>query len=119
MTDNMGMNDGGWTGFNQRSCDAYVACETEIGTELAAKNIRVAFITPKPKEPPHSLPADDLGNQSLAKFSEALTGVAQATGGRYVNIFQPMYDLLVAAHAKQPGVSVLLGDGVTLARPEN
>ena len=116
VTENLGMNDFGWSGFDQKHCDAFTACETEIGTELAAKNIRVAFITPKPVEK-DAKPADNPCNQSLSKFSEVLAGVAQATGGRYVNIFQPLLDLITAAHAKQPDVSVFEGDWVHPGAP--
>ena len=111
VTINFGMNDGGWGAPAPGIYEAYLACQTASARQLAAAGVRVAFITPKPVERT-AKPAELDGNKSLAKFSAGLSEVAQSTGARYANAFQPLLDLLVAGHEKQPNISLTGGDGV-------
>jgi lysophospholipase L1-like esterase len=111
VTINFGMNDGGWGAVDPKKYEAYLACQTASARQLAAAGARVAFITPKPVERT-AKPGDLEGNKSLAKFSAGLSEVAQSTGARYANAFQPLLDLLVAGHEKQPNISLTGGDGV-------
>lgn len=111
VTINFGMNDGGWGAAGAGIYEAYLACQTESAKQLKAAAARVAFITPKPVERT-AKPADLDGNKSLAKFSAGLSEVAQSTDARYANAFQPLLELLVARHEKQPNISLTGGDGV-------
>ena len=111
VTINFGMNDGGWGSPGPGIYEAYLACQTASARQLKAAGARVAFITPKPVERT-AKPADLDGNKSLAKFSAGLSEVAQSTDARYANAFQPLLDLLVAGHDKQPNISLTGGDGV-------
>lgn len=111
VTINFGMNDGGWGTAGPGIYEAYLACQTESARQLTAAGARVAFITPKPVER-SAKPAELEGNKSLAKFSAGLSEVAQASGARYANAFQPLIDLLFAGHEKQPNISLTGGDGV-------
>jgi lysophospholipase L1-like esterase len=111
VTINFGMNDGGWGAAGPGIYEAYLACQTESAKQLKAAGARVAFITPKPVERT-AKPAEFEGNKSLAKFSAGLSEVAQSTDARYANAFQPLLELLVAGHEKQPNISLTGGDGV-------
>jgi lysophospholipase L1-like esterase len=111
VTINFGMNDGGWGAAGAGIYEAYLACQTASARQLKAAGARVAFITPKPVERT-AKPAEFEGNKSLAKFSAGLSEVAQSTDARYANAFQPLLDLLVAGHEKQPNISLTGGDGV-------
>jgi lysophospholipase L1-like esterase len=111
VTINFGMNDGGWGAAGAGIYEAYLACQTASARQLKAAGARVAFITPKPVERT-AKPAELDGNKSLAKFSAGLSEVAQSTGARYANAFQPLLDLLVAGHEKHPNILLTGGDGV-------
>ncbi|MDR2848967.1 MAG: SGNH/GDSL hydrolase family protein [Verrucomicrobiota bacterium] len=114
VTVKFGMNDHAYQAFRPDICRAYVRSQTEIVNVLKANGARVALLTPQPIEDKKHTDAHDqnVKNQSLRQFSDALKGVADATGAVYVDQFAPYMSLMLKARAANPEAHIGGGDAV-------
>ncbi len=113
VTVKFGMNDHAYQAFREDICRAYARSQTEIVKVLKAEGARVALLTPQPIE--DKTPAEhdqNVKNQSLRKFSDALREVAAANGAVYVDQFDPYMKIMLGARAAKPDAMIGGGDAV-------
>jgi lysophospholipase L1-like esterase len=112
MTVDFGMNDGGYSAFNQDRFNNYMKGLQGMADQAKAANIRVAWITPQPVEPAEMGPAKTVYNSTLEKFSEGVKQIADKNQGRFVDQFHPFLDVLDKARAADPKNRIGGGDAV-------
>ncbi|HTL67257.1 MAG TPA: SGNH/GDSL hydrolase family protein [Lacunisphaera sp.] len=100
---NFGMNDHYYQAFRPDILRAYVRAQTEIARVLQAGGARVAFLTPQPIEEKRPDPDQDVRNQALRRFSDALGDVAARTHSLFVDEFDPYLALMKASTAATIG----------------
>lgn len=110
VTIDFGMNDHAYQPFRQDICNAYVRSQTQLAKVLKASGARVALITPQPLEERRPDPDQDVRNQSLRMFSNALKGVAATQGVAFVDQFDPYMAVMLKAHAAKPNAAIGGGD---------
>lgn len=84
---NFGMNDHAYQAFRPDILGVYLRSQSEIARVLAEGGARVAFLTPQPLEEKRVDPDQDVRNQSLRRFCDALREVADRSGATFVDQF--------------------------------
>ncbi len=100
---NFGMNDHYYQALRPDILRAYVRAQAEIGRVLTAGGARVAFLTPQPIEEKRPDPDQDVRNQALRKFSDALGEVAASAHCLFVDEFDPYMAFMKASTAATIG----------------
>ncbi|HLE56704.1 MAG TPA: SGNH/GDSL hydrolase family protein, partial [Rhodothermia bacterium] len=98
-----GMNDHHYQSFRPDILRAYVHAQTEIARLLTAGGARVVFLTPQPIEEKRADPDQDVRNQSLRKFSDALGEVAARANALFIDQFDPYMVVMMASTASTIG----------------
>ena len=112
VTVDFGMNDHAYQAFREDICRAYVRSQTKIANVLKDHGARVALLTPQPIEEQRPDPDQDVRNQSLRKFSDALKTVAAQTGTTFVDEFDPYMAIMLRERAADPKARIGGGDAV-------
>lgn len=112
VTIKFGMNDHSYQKFRPDIFRAYTRSQTELANVLGKNGARVTFLTPQPIEERRPDPDADERNQSLRQFSDGLRDVAQKTGARFVDQFDPYLKIMMAARAGDPKAFIGGGDAV-------
>lgn len=112
VTVKFGMNDHSYQAFREDIFRTYVRSQSEIAKVLEAHGAKVAFLTPQPIEDKRPDPDKDIRNQSLRKFSDGLKQVAEKTGARFVDQFDPYMSIMMKERASNPTVIIGGGDAV-------
>ena len=113
VTVKFGMNDHAYQAFREDICRAYSRSQKEIVDVLKKSGARVALLTSQPIEDKASADhAQNVKNQSLRKFSDALKEVADKEGALFVDQFDPYMKLMLAARAGKPDAHIGGGDAV-------
>ncbi len=112
VTVKFGMNDHAYQSFREDIFRAYVRSQAEIAKVLEAHSARVAFLTPQPIEDKRPDPDKDVRNESLRKFSDGLKQVAEKTGSRFVDQFDPYMSIMMKTRASNPTGIIGGGDAV-------
>ncbi len=112
VTVKFGMNDHAYQAFREDIFRAYVRSQTEIAKVLEDHGARVAFLTPQPIEDKRPDPDKDVRNESLRKFSDGLKQVAEKTGARFVDQFDPYLSIMMKERASNPSAIIGGGDAV-------
>ena len=112
VTIKFGMNDHAYQAFREDICRAHVRSQTELVNVLKASGARVALLTSQPIEDKRPDPDKDVKNQSLRRFADALKTVADATGARFVDQFDPYMKVMLDARAAKPDAFIGGGDAV-------
>ncbi len=112
VTIKFGMNDHAYQPFREDICRAYSRSQTELVNVLKKNGARVALLTPQPIEDKRPDPDKDVRNQSLRKFSDALSAVAATNGALFVDQFDPYMKIMLDARAAKPDAFIGGGDAV-------
>ncbi len=112
VTIDFGMNDHEYQAFRPDICSTYVRSQNQLTKILKASGARVALITPQPIEDRRPDPDQDLRNQSLRQFSEALKGVAATQNVAFVDQFNPYMATMMKVRAANPNAFVGGGDAL-------
>ncbi len=112
VTIKFGMNDHAYQAFREDICRAYTRSQRELVDILTKNGARVALLTPQPIEDKRPDPDQDVRNQSLRRFSDALRDVAGQGGALYVDQFGPYLELMLSARAAKPDAFIGGGDAV-------
>jgi len=112
VTVDFGMNDHSYQAFRGDICRAYVRSQTKIANVLKDHGARVALLTPQPIEEQRPDPDQDVRNQSLRKFSDALKDVVAQTGTTFVDQFDPYMAIMLHERAADPKTRIGGGDAV-------
>jgi len=107
-----GMNDHEYQAFRPDICKVYVRSQTQLTKVLKASGARVALITPQPIEDRRPDPHQDVRNQSLRHFSDALKGVAATQNVAFADQFNPYMAVMLKARAARPDAFVGGGDSL-------
>lgn len=94
---NFGMNDHSYQAFRPDILRTYVRSQSEIAKGLIAGGARVAFLTPQPLEEKRADPDQDVRNQSLRRFCDALRDVADRSGATFVDEFTPYLAVMMSS----------------------
>ncbi len=97
-----GMNDAGYRATDPKLADQYRNTMTQISKAFTDAGARVIVGSPGAVDPDTFKrgPAPEVYNQTLSDFAKISEEVAQATGGTYANIHQPLMDVIGKAKAK-------------------
>jgi hypothetical protein len=98
-----GMNDHHYQAFRPDILRAYVRAQSETARLLAIGGARVVFLTPQPIEEKRADPGQDVRNQSLRKFSDALGDVAARANALFIDQFDPYMAVMMASSASTIG----------------
>jgi hypothetical protein len=112
VTIDYGMNDHEYQAFRPDICKTYVRSQTQLTRVLKASGARVALITTQPIEDRRPDPDQDVRNQSLRKFADALRGVAANEHVPFVDQFRPYMAVMMEARAATPNAFVGGGDSL-------
>ncbi len=114
----LGMNDGGYKGFDQPTFDTYSAGMTTILEKIAALGATAIPMTPtmfdaraKRAKNDNAEPRNSLYNGVLAFYGAWLRDQAEQRGLGYVNMWTPLNDLTLAERKKDAAFT-MIGDGV-------
>ncbi len=114
----LGMNDGGYRGFDQPTFDTYSAGMTTILEKIAALGATAIPMTPtmfdaraKRAHNDNAEPRNSLYNGVLAFYGAWLRDQAEQRGLGYVNMWTPLNDLTLAERKKDAAFT-MIGDGV-------
>ncbi len=114
----LGMNDGGYKGFDQATFDTYSAGMTTILDKIAALGATAVPMTPtmfdsraKRAKNDNAEPRNSLYNGVLALYGAWLRDQAEQRGLGYVNMWTPLNDLTLAQRKKNAAFT-MIGDGV-------
>jgi lysophospholipase L1-like esterase len=100
LTVDFGMNDGGYTPFNEPRFKNYMNGLQGMAKQAKAAGIRVAWVTPQPLDGAEQGATALTGyNQTLEKFSDGVREIAQQNGGLFVDQFHPYLTVLDKARA--------------------
>ncbi len=112
MTLDFGMNDGGYTAFEEKRYANYMKGLQGMADQAKAANIRVAWVTPSPVEKGEEGPALKGYNETLEKYSEGVSEIAKKSEGLFVDQFHPFVALQDKARAENPKTRIGGGDAV-------
>lgn len=112
MMIDFGMNDGGYSGFNEAVFSTYMAGLQGIANQARINNIRVAWMTPQPVEKKEDGPAIEGYAATLEKFAAGVKAIATTNDGAFADQFHPYLDVLNKARAENPKNRVMGGDAV-------
>lgn len=114
MTVDFGMNDGGYTPFNEGRFKSYMTGLQGMAKQAKAANIRVAWVTPQPLDGGEPGTTALTGyNQTLEKFSEGVQEIAKTNEGLFVDQFHPYLAVLDKARGASPKYDrITAGDAV-------
>lgn len=112
MTVDFGMNDGSYKAFDEPGFNTYMKGLQGMADQAKAANIRVAWMTPSPVEKGEEGPALKGYNETLEKYSEGVSTIAQKNGGLFVDQFHPFVALIDKARAENPKNRIGGGDPV-------
>lgn len=112
MTVDFGMNDGSYKAFDEPGFNTYMKGLQGMADQAKAANIRVAWLTPSPVEKGEEGPALKGYNETLEKYSEGVSTIAQKSGGLFVDQFHPFVALIDKARAENPKNRIGGGDPV-------
>ncbi len=114
----LGMNDGGYRGFDQPTFDTYSAGMTTILEKIAALGATAIPMTPtmfdsraKRAHNDNAEPRNSLYNGVLAFYGAWLRDQAEQRGLGYVNMWTPLNDITLAERKKDANFT-MIGDGV-------
>lgn len=114
----LGMNDGGYKGFDQPTFDTYSAGMTTILEKIAALGATAIPMTPtmfdaraKRAKGDNAEPRNSLYNGVLAFYGAWLRDQAEQRGLGYVNMWAPLNDLTLAER-KTNAAFTMIADGV-------
>ncbi len=101
MTVDFGMNDGGYTPFNEGRFRNYMNGLQGMAAKAKKAKIRVAWITPQPRDTGDQGPTAliDYYNRTLEKFSAGVKEIAEKNDGLFVDQFHPYLAVLDKARA--------------------
>lgn len=113
MTVDFGMNDGGYTAYNDAGFNVYMGGLQGIADQAKAANIRVAWCTPSPFERPDVGPAIQGYNETLEKYSAGVQKIAATNGDAlFIDQFHPFVAAMDKARAADPKNRIGGGDAV-------
>ncbi|MGD0093014.1 MAG: SGNH/GDSL hydrolase family protein [Planctomycetota bacterium] len=112
MTVDFGMNDGGYTKFEEGRYKNYMKGLQGMADQAKAANIRVAWATPSPVEKAEEGPAIQGYNETLEKYSAGVQEIAQKNEGLFVDQFHPFIAAQDKARAENPKGRIGGGDAV-------
>lgn len=111
MTVDFGMNDGGYRAFEEGTFKPYMDGLQGMANQAKAANIRVAWVTPQPRDQADQGPTalGDTYNLTLEKFSDGVKIIADKNGGLFVDQFHPYLAALDRARGKGPKYDRITG----------
>ena len=111
MTADFGMNDGGYRAFEEGTFKPYMDGLQGMADQAKAANIRVAWVTPQPRDNSDQGPTarSDFYTDTLEKFSDGVKVIADKNEGLFVDQFHPYLAVLDAARAKGPKYDRITG----------
>ena len=113
MTVDFGMNDGGYAPFEETGFKNYMGGLQGIADQAKAANVRVAWLTPSPKEEEAAGPAIKGYNETLEKYSEGVKQIAATNGNAlFIDQFHPYITAMDKARAADPKNRIGGGDPV-------
>lgn len=112
MTVDFGMNDGNYRAFDEPGFNAYMKGLEGMAEQSKAANLRVAWMTPSPVEKAEEGPALKGYNETLEKYSEGVSTIAQKYNGLFVDQFHPFVAVIDKARAENPKNRIGGGDAV-------
>lgn len=113
ITVDFGMNDGGYTAFNEPGFKVYMGGLQGMADQAKAANIRVAWCTPSPFEKPDAGPAIQGYNETLEKYSEGVRQIAATNGNAlFIDQFHPFVAVQDRARAVDPKNRIGGGDAI-------
>jgi lysophospholipase L1-like esterase len=112
MTVDFGMNDGGYSAFNEGRYSNYMKGLQGMADQAKAGNVRVAWVTPQPVEPAEVGPAKTVYNETLEKFSAGVKEIADKNQGLFVDQYHPFLAALEKARAADAKNRIGGGDPV-------
>jgi lysophospholipase L1-like esterase len=114
MTVDFGMNDGGYTPFNEGRFRNYMKGLQGMADQAKKAKIRAAWITPQPLDGGEQGQTALTGyNQTLEKFSDGVKEIAQKNEGLFVDQFHPYLSVLDTARTASAKYNrITAGDAV-------
>ena len=113
MTVDFGMNDGGYAPFEEAGFKTYMGGLQGIANQAKAANVRVAWVTPSPKEEEAAGPAIKGYNKTLEKYSAGVKQIAATNGNApFIDQFHPFITAMDKARAADPKNRIGGGDAV-------
>jgi len=113
MTVDFGMNDGGYAPFEETGFKTYMGGLQGIADQAKAANVRVAWLTPSPKEEDTTGPAIKGYNETLEKYSEGVKEIAAKNGNAlFIDQLHPYLTTIDKARAADPKNRIGGGDAV-------
>jgi len=113
MTVDFGMNDGGYAPFEETGFKNYMGGLQGIADQAKAANVRVAWLTPSPKEEDTTGPAIKGYNETLEKYSEGVKEIAAKNGNAlFIDQLHPYLTTIDKARAADPKNRIGGGDAV-------
>ena len=103
-----GMNDGGYTSFDQARSDWFMKGMTGLVAELKKANVRVILLGPGCVDPDRRHdPAGVDYNDTLGKYSKACKELAEKEKVDYIDLHDLMIDVQTKAKAKDPKYTMI------------
>ncbi len=113
LTVDFGMNDGNSKTFDDKAYQTYLKGLQGIADQAGAAKIRVAWITPQPREERVPGPLLKDYNATLERFSLGVKEIALKNNGQFVDQFYPYLAVLARARADDPkNINITGGDAV-------
>jgi len=110
LTVDFGMNDGGYTKFNDPGFQTYMKGLQGIADQAKKAKIRVAWITPQPLEPRKDRKeADEEYNRTLEKYSSGVADIAKTNDGLFVDQFHPYQAVYTKASTTDKNYTNVMG----------
>jgi lysophospholipase L1-like esterase len=110
MTVDFGMNDGGYSGFNEPRFRNYMNGLQGMANQAKAAKIRVAWATPQPLDTGEQGQTALTGyNQTLEKYSAGVKEIADKNEGLFVDQFHPYLAVLDKARGASDKYSRITG----------
>jgi len=102
---NFGMNDGGYSAFNQGNCDGYIGNQRALAATIKAAGAREVLLTTSPVD--NEIRKSDMYNDTLARMADGVIGLAKELDIPVIDQFHPMRDVQKTAKEKQPGFTMI------------
>lgn len=113
LTVDFGMNDGNYQKFNEAAFQTYMKGLQGIADQAKAAKVRVAWITPQPREDRAEGPLLRDYNETLERFSDGVREIAFRNDGQFVDQFHPYLAVLARARANDAkNINITGGDAV-------
>ena len=101
-----GMNDAGYTEFQQRLFDKYMTGMTGMVTQLKKAGVRVILLTPGFLDTDRVEPRMRIYNDTLGRFGQGVKDLAEKEKLEFYNVHDLMLDVHARAKARNPKYSL-------------